>query len=87
MNSVNSNANVLFPPDHFIYPLIGFFAGSCAVMFIIILLLWFTIRRARNKSKSKDAKPTHPIQGIIKTTTSKCKNISGTQVTLPDTLT
>ncbi|KAK2825433.1 hypothetical protein Q7C36_019360 [Tachysurus vachellii] len=51
--------------DYSIYPVIGFFTGSCVLMTIIILLLWFTFRRTRNKIQSKGTKPTTPTQGEL----------------------
>ncbi|MCJ8741522.1 hypothetical protein PDJAM_G00071820 [Pangasius djambal] len=54
---------IFFFPDNFIYPLIGFFGGSSAIMIILILSLWLAYKRTKTKSKSKDAKPHTPFQG------------------------
>ncbi|MCI4387291.1 hypothetical protein PGIGA_G00072480 [Pangasianodon gigas] len=51
--------------DNFIYPLIGIFGGSSAIMIILILSLWLAYKRTKTKSKSKDAKPHTPSQGEL----------------------
>ncbi|XP_017342811.1 tumor necrosis factor receptor superfamily member 9a [Ictalurus punctatus] len=51
--------------DNSIYPLIGFFGGSSALMIIFILLLWLTYKRTKSKSKSKDPKPDTPTHGEL----------------------
>lgn len=66
---------LFFFPDNSIYPLIGFFGGSSALMIIFILLLWLTYKRTKGKSKSKDPKPDTPTHGSIEfPTTNICRN-------------
>ncbi|KAK3518837.1 hypothetical protein QTP70_014993 [Hemibagrus guttatus] len=49
--------------DTFFYPFIGIFTGISALIIIFFLLLWFTYKRTKNKSQSKDLKPATPTQG------------------------
>ncbi|XP_058265559.1 tumor necrosis factor receptor superfamily member 9a [Hemibagrus wyckioides] len=51
--------------DNFFYPLIGIFAAISALIIILFLLLWFAYKRTKNKSQSKDLKPTTPSQGEL----------------------
>ncbi|KAK3547285.1 hypothetical protein QTP86_017778 [Hemibagrus guttatus] len=51
--------------DTFFYPFIGIFTGISALIIIFFLLLWFTYKRTKNKSQSKDLKPATPTQGEL----------------------
>lgn len=76
LDNRNPNAYFFFFPDNSFYALLGCFGAGFTLTVIIILSLWLAYNRTKNKSNSKDLKPTTPTQGSIQVpTTSLCKDM------------